>query len=158
MSFGADVDAEAETRTFGVTASEIGEIDRWIEQIGTQWGQSERTVFGARLCIAELAANVLEHGIAKVADDRIAITLRRCSVGIAIEFVDSRKPFDPTHAAAARPAETLDEAEPGGRGLRLLRAYADDLSYRNDGTFNRVTMKVRSAPPKAGRLASDTGA
>jgi serine/threonine-protein kinase RsbW len=145
MSLGVDVDAPAETRTFGVSVSEIGEIDRWVEQVGMQWGENERTIFGARLCIAELAANVLEHGIAKVANDHIAITLRRSGDGIAIEFVDARDPFDPTTGEAlARPAATLDEAEPGGRGLRLLRAFADDLSYSNDGTFNRVTLKVRS--------------
>ena len=116
MSLGVDVDAPTETRTFGVSASEIGDIDSWVEQIGTQWGESKRTVFGARLCIAELAANVLEHGIAKLANDHIAITLRRCSDGIGIEFVDSREPFDPTRNALARPAETLDWPSPAAAG------------------------------------------
>ena len=32
-----------------------------------------------------------------------------------------------------------------GRGLLLVRAYAQDLAYCNDGTRNRVTLKINSA-------------
>jgi anti-sigma regulatory factor (Ser/Thr protein kinase) len=133
-----------ENRTFGVSPGEIAEIDRWVEAVGAQWGASKRSVFGTRLCIAELAANVLDHGVASSADDRIAITLRRLSDGIAIEFIDSREPFDPTRTAVAASAATIDSVEESGRGLLLLQAYANDLSYHHDGTYNRVTLKVAS--------------
>jgi serine/threonine-protein kinase RsbW len=137
------VDASAQTRTFGINAGDIGDLDRWVAAVGARWGAGERTVFAARLCIAELAANVLEHGVATAGADRITVTLRRCGDGIAIQFADSRAPFDPTREVAATPAADLKSLAPRGRGLRLLHAYADDLAYRNDGTCNRVTMTVR---------------
>jgi len=138
------VTVEVETQSFAVTASELGRIDDWIESVGARWKASERTVFGARLCVAELAANVLEHGVADAGPDRITLTLRRCPDGIEIEFVDQRRPFDPTRRVAAAPATSVDALEPGGRGLRLLHAYADALAYRRDGGCNHVTFKVRA--------------
>jgi hypothetical protein len=48
-----------QTRTFRVTPAEISAADAWIEQVGRRWGIAERTAFGARICVAEIAANVL---------------------------------------------------------------------------------------------------
>src|SRR5262245_58103904 len=86
---------EMETRQFGMSGSEVAAIDSWLETVGTRWGASERAIFGARLCVAELAANALEHGRARADADHIVVTLRRLGGGIDVEFLDSRAPFDP---------------------------------------------------------------
>jgi anti-sigma regulatory factor (Ser/Thr protein kinase) len=134
--------AAAETGSFGISVSGITAIDRWIESVAVRWGNDLRVVFGARLCIAELAANVLEHGAAGVADDRITVTLRRCGDGLEIEFVNLGVAFDPTRKTALRPNGGRDRAAPGGFGLKLLHAFAHELSYRNDGRHNRVMLRV----------------
>jgi anti-sigma regulatory factor (Ser/Thr protein kinase) len=140
------VDARAEMRTFGISSGEISALDCWVEAVGVRLGASALSVTGARLCVAELASNVLEHGIAKTdaVPDHITVTLDRCVDGIKIEFVDTRSPFDPTRQVAAAPAASLESADPRGRGLRLLQAYARDLSYSRDGTRNRVTFRIVS--------------
>ena len=137
--------AAVATRTFGVSSLEVGAIDNWVEQVATQWGENERTVFRTRLCVAELAANVIEHGCARPGDDHIVVTLRHLGDGIGVEFLDSCAPFDPTREIAATKAASIEAMDPGGRGLLLVRAYAQDLAYRNDGTRNRVTLKINSA-------------
>jgi anti-sigma regulatory factor (Ser/Thr protein kinase) len=130
----------AQTRTFGVSADDITAIDSWVETVTAHWGESKRTVFGARLCIAELACNVLEHGIVKSGSDHIIVTIRHLADGIGVEFMDSRAAFDPT----AKVSATASASKGGGRGLRLLHAYANELSYCNDGTYNRVKLKIKS--------------
>lgn len=144
MSPNLALDPSVETRTFDVTVRDLGLIDDWIERVGTRWHASERIVFGARLCVAELAANVFEHGVATSGRDQITVTLRHCTKGMGVEFVDSRTPFDPTRHVAAETATSVASLEVGGRGLRLLHAYAAELAYRNDGACNRVTFKVKS--------------
>jgi anti-sigma regulatory factor (Ser/Thr protein kinase) len=133
-----------QTRTFGTQRGDPRKIDAWIEAVGREWGESEETMFGARLCVAELAANVIEHGIAKHADDHIIVTLERRSDGIGIEFLDSRSPFDPTRKTTAARSDSLDCALVGGRGLMLLHAYSKELAYRHDGTYNHVTLRIES--------------
>src|SRR5215469_12738979 len=76
------VETPAETRDFAVTARDLGLIDDWIEGVGARWQADARTVFAARLCVAELAANVLEHAAATSAPDRITVTLRHCGDAI----------------------------------------------------------------------------
>ena len=133
------MNAAVQTRTFGVRSDEVTAIDSWVEKVAAQWGESERTVFGARLCIAELAANVLEHGGSKSGTDHIIVTICHLGDGIGIEFLDSREAFDPTATAVATKSSAC-----GGRGLTLLHAYADDLTYSNDGIYNRVKLKIKS--------------
>jgi anti-sigma regulatory factor (Ser/Thr protein kinase) len=136
------VSAAAEIRTFGVSTQDVTAIDNWIEQVAAGWRASERAAFKARLCVAELAANVLEHGGPKSDGDHIVVMLSRAGDGIEVEFLDSLRPFDPT----AEPATAkFPPSEKGGRGLVLVQAYADELSYSNDGTYNRIKLKIKSA-------------
>jgi len=123
-----------------VTLEGVTAIDTWVEQIASNWGLSEEAVFGARLCIAELAANVLEHGVTRSSDDQITITIDRMSNGIEVEFMDSRERFDPT-APLSLPEESDSS---GGRGLVLLRAYARDLSYVAYPDHNCTRFKITS--------------
>jgi serine/threonine-protein kinase RsbW len=137
-------DVAVESRTFGVSAPDVAAIDRWIEEVATQWGLSERTVFRTRLCVAELAANVVEHGVACSGDNPIALTLSRLSNGVEVEFRDSCGPFDPTKAACQEGALAIESASARGRGLRLLCAYGKDIAYAHEGGRNRVTLRIES--------------
>jgi anti-sigma regulatory factor (Ser/Thr protein kinase) len=136
----AKVNGDVQRRTFTVTVDGVTAIDSWVEQIANQWGLSEKAAFGARLCLAELAANVLEHGIARSQDDHIVITMDRVRDGIEVEFVDSRERFDPTAPRSVVEAP----ANGGGRGLALLRAYAHDLTYVADPDYNRTKFKINA--------------
>ena len=89
-----------ETRVCEIDRGEVAKVDEWIEAVGRKWGESERTTFAARICVAELFANVIEHGNAKSDRDHITVTLTRRHDGIGIEFLDTCAPFDPTAVAA----------------------------------------------------------
>jgi anti-sigma regulatory factor (Ser/Thr protein kinase) len=136
----------AETRTVGISPGEISALDCWIEAVGARWAANARTVFGARVCVAELAANVLEHAIpnANGVPDHIIVGLARCAYGIEVEFIDTRGPFDPTRKVAGAPVVNIESINPRGRGLRLLQAYARDLSYSRNGASNRITFRIVS--------------
>jgi len=133
---------DVETRRFGMSCSDVAAIDDWLETVGARWGASERTMFGARLCVAELAANALEHGISRTSADHIVVTVRRICGGVAVEFLDSRAPFDPTAVPEPDRAESIESADPTGRGLTLLHAYARNLTYSHDGIYNRVKLMI----------------
>jgi anti-sigma regulatory factor (Ser/Thr protein kinase) len=133
------------SRTFGITAGDVALIDDWLEQVGGAWGVDARTMFRVRLCVAELAANAVEHGVPRSGADEMIVTVRRLADGVAVDFRDSRAPFDPTVPPPQRPrADTVATAEPSGRGLLLLHAYARNLAYAHDGTHNQVTMTIPS--------------
>jgi sigma-B regulation protein RsbU (phosphoserine phosphatase) len=145
------------TRRFRAHPVEVTAIDQWIKEVAAR-RQGEWAVFRTRLCVAEIAANVVEHGTRDHADAEIVVTLDQSDAGIDIEIADSGRPFDPTAvepvAVAPVAAEHSIETTPiGGRGLRILRAFARNLSYRRDGNFNHVRMHV-PAEALAGQMAS----
>jgi anti-sigma regulatory factor (Ser/Thr protein kinase) len=139
--------ADGQTRTFRVTPDGISAADAWIEEVGRDWGIAERTAFGARICVAEIAANVLEHGGGDEPDAHLGVTLRQRDCGLDVEITDSGRPFDPTAAVEQPLASSIEAAHIGGLGLRLVRSYASEVSYRHDGVCNRLTLHLRTAPP-----------
>ncbi len=139
----ADVTA-AETRSYIATPDRLAEIDSWLEQAGGAWGLPGDVAFRARVCVAEILANLLEHGRSRPDGDDIRITLRPVPPALELEICDSGRPFDPTvraRAAAAAPASDML----GGRGLRLLGAYASDMSYWRAGKWNVLSLRVGPA-------------
>ena len=136
-------DPATEARMFAADPGEVARLDEWIGAVGQGWGVSEKTIFAARLCVAELFANVLEHGVAKP-DDRVTVILLRRPDGLGVAFDDTSASFDPTAAVAAQPAQSIEAATAAGRGLMLLRNYARDLAYHRDGAGNHLTFWVET--------------
>ena len=128
-----------ETRTFGVNPADAGIMDNWAANIGGRWSVDARTLFAARLCIAELFNNVIEHGTNRSSDDHVVLTLKRQDTGLVVEFMDTRGKFDPTNTIGR--SERLVKAV-GGHGLLLVRAYASELGYHYDGKYNRTTLSI----------------
>ena len=137
--------ADGQTRTFRATPDEISAADAWIEEVGRGWGIAERTTFGARICVAEIAANVLEHGAALAEPAQFGVTLRRRETGLDVEITDSGRPFDPTTVPECTLSDAIETAPVGGQGLRLVRSYASEVTYRHDGVCNRLTLHLRAA-------------
>jgi anti-sigma regulatory factor (Ser/Thr protein kinase) len=142
-------DADGQSRTFQATTEEIAAADAWVEQIGRSWGIPERIALGARICVTEIANNVLEHGASLAQAVKLGVTLCRRGSGLDVEITDSGTPFDPT-AVTERPLpQSIEEAEIGGLGLRLVRYYASDITYCHDGLCNRLKLHL-SASQSAG--------
>jgi phosphoserine phosphatase RsbU/P len=136
---------DGQTRTFRVTPDEISAADAWIEEVGRSWGIAERTTYGARICVAEIAANVLEHGATPAEPAQLGVTLRRRESGLDVEITDSGRPFDPTTLPEHPLSDAIEAAHIGGLGLRLVRSYASEVTYRHDGVCNHLTLRLRAA-------------
>jgi anti-sigma regulatory factor (Ser/Thr protein kinase) len=149
----ASVSPVSETRTFRAATSDVAEIDRWMEALGAQWKVAERAMFRARVCVAELVANALEHGGASPERDAVTITLQQYGPDLGIEYADTTTPFDPTTLSTPSDPHAEDVGL-GGRGLRLLHAYASHLSYRHDGRRNVVSFRVTGEQPSRESRAS----
>jgi anti-sigma regulatory factor (Ser/Thr protein kinase) len=96
------------------------------------------------LLLEELVTNLYRYGLVEgsgggTADIELSLEQDRLS----IEFSDNGKPFDPL----AQPLPDLDvPAESrllGKLGLRLLRAFVDEASYRRNGDRNVLQMVRR---------------
>jgi anti-sigma regulatory factor (Ser/Thr protein kinase) len=126
--------------SFRITPEALGDMDVWLDKIGNNWAVDERTLFRARVCVSELAANVLEHGQVGSADGSIDLELRNKLPALEVEFSSPGVAFDPTKAPQVPPS--YDRI--GGRGLHLVRSYAHSLRYRRVGHRNVITFALTS--------------
>lgn len=128
------------TRKIGPTLSEVADAAAAAEALCAACGADESQSLRIGLALDELAANALIHGaVCEEAPDL------RVEVWVDDEFLNlkiaARGPrFDPRERRAEAPP---DEFALGGRGLTMVLAFADHLSYVHEDGRNVTTFSVR---------------
>ncbi|MDP1900050.1 MAG: ATP-binding protein [Rubrivivax sp.] len=95
---------------------------------------SARTIYRVELVLEEVLMNIIRHAFPHAGEHRIHLQVCADSDQIRLRFEDEGVEFDPSSAAARPAPASLDEAQPGGLGLVLVRRHARQLAYaRRDG-------------------------
>ncbi len=119
--------------------SELARAGDWLTAWAGRHALPAHAAFAIRLCLEEVLANIVMHAFSD-GDHAIFLDIRRDAAEAVLTVADDGEPFDPLAAPPALQATDLAEAEPGGRGLILLKNYADRLAYRHEGGRNRLTL------------------
>ncbi len=118
----------------------------WLEALGERAAWSPRSLFALTLCADEAMANIASHARTLEGQPaRMWLSCGRTAAGLALCIEDDGSAFDPTAQASAPLAATLQDAQPGGHGLRLMRHYLHQLHYRRSGGRNQLLMEVALA-------------
>ncbi|MGD9541441.1 ATP-binding protein [Methylocystis sp.] len=130
--------------SLSVTDGDISNAVGWIASESEALGVTERQRFGAQLCAEEILINAVSYGgrphltfiiTLEFLDDRLRLTLQ-----------DDGAAFDLTEAPARNIDATLEQAQPGGWGVALVRRFADHVHCRRDGDTNVVVLDFVGAP------------
>jgi serine/threonine-protein kinase RsbW len=141
-------------RAFIGTVADITVAEKWLGSIAADQKLPEQLAFSLQLCLEELMSNIVRHGGAagrKSGSDlspevttslsvEITVTVEDQSVSMTVE--DDGKPFDVVNAPAHPIDRPLDEVEPGGLGIQLIKSFASGLVYEQAGLGNRVTVEL----------------
>lgn len=112
----------------------------WLEmRVGPLDPGAER-MHALRLCAEEIATNIVLHAFSGQPRAAFRVRLELEDDGIRLVFEDEGVAFDPTAHAPPPRAGTIAEAEIGGLGLPLVRAFVRDMRYRRQGDTNRLTL------------------
>ncbi|MFZ1861342.1 MAG: ATP-binding protein [Candidatus Competibacter sp.] len=125
----------------------IGEAKDAIEAFCARRSLPEGITLRLSLAVDELLANVLNHGGAEtgaVPDIRLRVRLEHDQ--LVTELSDSGQPFNPLDAPPPEFDLDLDDKPIGGLGIHLVRQLMDDMQYRREGAYNRVTLRQRLSP------------
>lgn len=120
----------------------IAEAQDAIEAFCVRRGLPERIALSLSLVVDELLANILHHGGAGTgASLDIRLRLRLEQTQLVTELSDSGQPFNPLDAPLPALDLALDDKPIGGLGIHLVRQLMDEVQYRREGTYNRVTLR-----------------
>jgi anti-sigma regulatory factor (Ser/Thr protein kinase) len=112
----------------------------WIEGVVAPMDLPPRTTHAVQLCLEEAVTNIVSHAFEPGGEHDIGVALWRGETALYAEVTDTGRAFDPlSHPLPAAPKD-LASAPVGGLGIKLIRSFADRLTYhRCDGT-NRLTL------------------
>ena len=135
-------------RAFVGTVADVTASAQWLDTITADQKLPEQLVFSLQLCLEELMSNIVRHGgvlspgpeVKGPLDVEITVTIESQSVSLTIE--DNGTPFDVVNAPAHPINKPLDEIEPGGLGIQLIKNFASSLAYEQAGLGNRVTVEL----------------
>ena len=128
--------------TFRRTFDSIPEIASFARDVFASHRIDEALLPSLDLVLEELFTNMVKYGNGS---DPVRITLRRCPGGVEVTLTDyGVEPFDVTRAAEVDTTLPLEQRQPGGLGLHLVRRLAEGLAYEylKDSRQSRTTFRL----------------
>lgn len=116
-------------------------MDAW-EDARTRAGLPDDIAFKARLALEELVLNIVQHGTASESPVQLLVRIDRMGSTLAFEVRDDGPAFDPASAPPPDTGKSLEDRQPGGLGLHLVRKMTRDFAYHRDGRHNVVTFRL----------------
>jgi anti-sigma regulatory factor (Ser/Thr protein kinase) len=141
--------------TLRATPEESAALECWTASLGAEFGLPQLLLRRIDLCLVEVVGNVIAYAYPRGSAGSIRIGFWREPAQIRIRIDDDGEAFDPTSYRVPPLPVSLKDAQPGGRGIRLIRHYAEQMSYQRDGATNRLTLVFRV---RGGELRNDATA
>jgi len=113
------------------------ELATWVEEAIAAWALPPARAHALHLCAEEIFANIAMHA----APAAVEVLLEGDATAQRLIFTDDGPPFDPTQAPPPPPVTDFDSLPIGGRGLLLVRRYADGMAYGRAQGRNRLELR-----------------
>lgn len=124
----------------------IPRLAEWIEACCSDNDIGPDATFKLTLVLEEAVANVIHHGFAGAPEPhRLSIELRINADRLAAEVIDNGPAFDPLSVSEPDRSRPLEERDPGGLGIHLIRNMMDRVSYRRVAGENRLLLEKARA-------------
>jgi anti-sigma regulatory factor (Ser/Thr protein kinase) len=137
----SDAGDEAAVLRIGVAIDELGRLYPWLDGEAAARKVPAPIVQKMHVALEEAVMNVAMHAYGPDVGGEITVRLLASPDAAALVVEDAGPAFDPTAAEPRARAASLEEAEPGGLGLTLLRHYCSDIGYERTEDRNRLTLR-----------------
>ncbi len=98
--------------------------------------------FNIELILEETLMNAILHAFDDDTPHRIELTVQIRPTDVVLQFEDDGVRFDPLEPDDPTPPASIENAEPGGLGLLLVRKSANSIAYRRADGRNLLTIGV----------------
>jgi serine/threonine-protein kinase RsbW len=118
----------------------IGRIGEDIaKELDKYGGDRETLAYHLNLVLTEAMVNAIKHANSTRPDKEVHIVINICDRDLTIKVYDNGQGFD----INAIPPPNFHELEDKGRGIYMIKALMDYVSYRKEFDCNVLEMKKR---------------
>lgn len=135
--------------TIGADPEDFRKASLQLNQFAQDNGIPDEQLYRLDLCLNEVLANILEHGGKSAFSESICLQFNvsrdseYCEAVITVS--DAGKQFDFMQVEQKPEPKHLDDAQPGGLGLLMLRRFTDKLKYCYEEGRNQLVLSFRWA-------------
>jgi serine/threonine-protein kinase RsbW len=119
--------------------AQLTQLEHWVQGLAGQFAWPPPLAHRIDLCLTELVTNIISYGDADGRSEAVRIRCWAQDEQIEIRIDDDGSAFDPTSYVLPGLPTSLDDANSAGRGIRLVRHFADEVHYLRGAS-------VRGAP------------
>lgn len=126
----------------------------WLESLTQEFTIPPDTQFAISLCLEEALSNVIRHGYAGQPNQNITVDCSCSGEWLIFVIEDAAPPFTPFAPASSPPATdpafsaSIQDIEPGGNGIALMKRFAGSLAWEPLPDGNRLKLGFH-IPPSA---------
>lgn len=124
-------------------ASEIERACAAVEAFVEDQGLSSETGYAFALTLDEVLANVIRHGFDDPDEHIIRVRLWLDADVLSMQVADDARAFNPLLAPEPDLDLPIEQRQPGGLGIHIIRTMMDDLDYRRLNGQNVLTLRKR---------------
>jgi serine/threonine-protein kinase RsbW len=126
---------------------ETAQLSDWVGSLAARYGVGDELQFAIHLCLEEVVSNIIRHGYALDAAKPLTIEFSRVRDGRLVFTIEDFAPlFNPLLAPEMPLLDANGEPALGGRGIRLLRAFAHKLEHERTAAGNRLRISFFNTP------------
>ena len=125
--------------------------------VGYSMGLDENSLSRLRLCLYELGANTVEHGIFDGVRPEVRVSLVVGEDCIVTKYSDNAEIFSTLKGKRIDVAEKIIRRSKRGLGLFLLNNMTEGLSYERDSSWNRTNLIIHRNKDASCKLNRRTG-
>jgi len=122
----------------------LDQLMRFIRLVMGKFGAAKKQEEGIEIALGEALANAVIHGNHENPEKQVHVTCR-CSMDgeVVITLRDEGEGFDSD--AVPDPTEPQRRLLSHGRGLHLMRALMDEVSFEENGTVVRMRKRMKTS-------------
>jgi serine/threonine-protein kinase RsbW len=134
---------EKDILTLKIDFADMEQLHSFLVEIQQRLSISDKCLFETNLALEEVFSNALYYGFNTPSGQfvKIAVTAVQSVLNIRVE--DDGKPFNPLEAKAPDLESDLENREPGGLGIHLIKHFMDDIRYERYQGRNVLTMRKK---------------
>jgi serine/threonine-protein kinase RsbW len=119
-------------------------IGDFVGQAAQEAGLDDTAIYAVQLAVDEACTNIIEHAYGGEGLGSIQITTIITDDGLKVVLKDTGKPFNPDLIPMPVTNLPLEEIQPRGIGLYLMRKMMDDVKFEfSNHSGNTLTMVKR---------------
>jgi anti-sigma regulatory factor (Ser/Thr protein kinase) len=119
----------------------MGGVTAWCQQHSI----SEETVYEVNLIVDEVVSNIIRHGFNDDKEHTIKFGLSLENDDLVMKVEDEGLHFNPLIIPPPDISRPMQERQPGGLGIFIVKKLTHDVQYRREGGRNFLVMRKRAA-------------